>query len=37
MTTVSKARSLGVVTIAYVIAIAVAAVWLVWGPRAGQL
>ena len=37
MTTVSKARSLGVVTIAYVIAIAVAAAWLVWGPRAGQL
>ncbi len=37
MTTVNKARSLGVVTFAYVIAIAVAAAWLVWGPRAGQL
>jgi hypothetical protein len=37
MTTVSKARSLGLVTVAYSIAIAVAAAWLTWGPRTGQL
>ena len=37
MTTVSKARSLGLVTGAYSIAIAVAAAWLTWGPRTGQL
>ena len=36
-TTVSKARSLWLVTVAYLLAIAVAAAWLVWGPRTGQL
>ena len=33
----SKGASLGIVTIAYVIAIAVGAGWLVWGPSAGNL
>jgi steroid 5-alpha reductase family enzyme len=37
MTTISKAHSLRVVAAAYLIAIAVAAVWLVWGPSTGQL
>lgn len=37
MTTVGKARSLWLVTLAYIIAIAVAAAWLTWGPRTGQL
>lgn len=37
MTTISKSRSLGVVTIAYVIAIAVAVGWLWWGPATGRL
>ena len=37
MTTVSKGRSLAVVTLAYVVAIGVAAAWLAWGPRTGQL
>lgn len=35
--TVSKARSLTLVTTAYVLAIAVAAAWLVWGPTTGML
>jgi steroid 5-alpha reductase family enzyme len=35
--TTSKSRSLLVVTAAYVIAIAVAATWLAWGPSTGQL
>ncbi len=34
---VSKARSLTLVTVAYVIAIGVAAGWLVWGPATGRL
>ena len=33
----SKGRSLAVVTAAYVIAVAVAAAWLVWGPTTGRL
>ncbi len=33
----SKAASLAIVTLAYVIAIAVAAAWLVWGPATGRL
>lgn len=37
MTTVSKARSLWLVTVAYIIALGVAAVWLTFGPRTGQL
>ncbi|MGK2868740.1 MAG: DUF1295 domain-containing protein [Mycobacterium sp.] len=37
MTTISKARSLGVVTVAYVLAIAVAVVWLWWGPSTDRL
>jgi steroid 5-alpha reductase family enzyme len=37
MTTISKARSLGVVTAAYAVAIAVAVVWLWWGPSTGRL
>jgi steroid 5-alpha reductase family enzyme len=37
MTTISKARSLGVVTAAYVVAIAVAVVWLWWGPSTDRL
>ncbi len=35
--TVSKARSLTLVAIAYVVAVAVAAAWLVWGPTTGML
>lgn len=35
--TVSKARSLTIVTAAYVVAIAVAAAWLMWGPTTGRL
>jgi hypothetical protein len=34
---VSKARSLTLVTLAYVIAIGVAAGWLAWGPHTGHL
>ena len=37
MSTMTKARSLTVVTEAYVVAIAVAAAWLVWGPATGRL
>lgn len=37
MTTGSKARSLWLVMVAYLIALAVAAGWLTWGPPAGQL
>jgi hypothetical protein len=37
MTTASKAGALRLVTVAYLIAIAVAAAWLAWGPRTGQL
>ncbi len=33
----SKGRSLAIVTVAYVIAVAVAAAWLVWGPTTGRL
>ena len=33
----TKARSLAVVTVAYVVAIAVAAGWLGWGPTTGRL
>ncbi|WP_370331273.1 DUF1295 domain-containing protein [Mycolicibacterium hippocampi] len=33
----SKARSLTLVAIAYVVAVAVAAAWLVWGPTTGML
>ena len=33
----SKGRSLVIVTVAYVIAVAVAAAWLVWGPTTGRL
>lgn len=36
-TTVGKARSLTLVTVAYVIAIGAAAAWLVWGPATGRL
>lgn len=35
--TKSKASSLGIVTAAYVVAIAVAAAWLVWGPTTNRL
>ena len=35
--TVSKARSLTLVATAYVLAVAVAAAWLVWGPSSGML
>ncbi len=35
--TVSKARSLSIVTLAYVLAVAVGAGWLVWGPTTGRL
>ncbi|WP_081288519.1 DUF1295 domain-containing protein [Mycobacterium asiaticum] len=35
--TMGKARSLTLVTVAYVIAIGVAAAWLAWGPRTGRL
>ena len=37
MTTVSRARSLTLVSVAYAVAIAVAAAWLVWGPTTGRL
>jgi len=37
MSTVSKTRSLVLVVVAYVIAIAVAAAWLYWGPRTAHL
>lgn len=37
MSSVSKTRSLAVVTEAYVVAIGGAAVWLVWGPATGRL
>jgi steroid 5-alpha reductase family enzyme len=37
MTTISKARSLGVVTVAYVVAIAVAVAWLWLGPSTDRL
>ena len=33
----SKARSLSIVTSAYVLAVAVGAAWLVWGPATGRL
>ncbi|MCG7596757.1 DUF1295 domain-containing protein [Mycobacterium sp. PSTR-4-N] len=33
----SKARSLSIVTVAYVLAVAVAAAWLLWGPGTGRL
>ncbi|MFC7674640.1 DUF1295 domain-containing protein [Mycolicibacterium sp. GCM10028919] len=33
----SKAASLAIVTLAYVVAIAVAAAWLIWGPTTGRL
>ena len=33
----AKARALLLVTVAYVVAVAVAAVWLAWGPRTGGL
>ncbi len=36
-TTMTKPRSLAVVAVAYVIAIAVAACWLAWGPTTGKL
>jgi len=36
-TTISKARSLALVTVAYIIAIGVAAAWLVWGAATGRL
>lgn len=35
--TMSKARSLTLVTVAYIIAIAAAAAWLAWGPATGRL
>ncbi len=35
--TESKARSLAIVTVAYLIALAVAAAWLIWGPSTGRL
>ncbi|MEM6109907.1 DUF1295 domain-containing protein [Mycobacterium sp. 050272] len=37
MATISKARSLGLVTVAYLVALAVATIWLTWGPGTGQL
>ncbi|MDZ7883662.1 MAG: DUF1295 domain-containing protein [Mycobacterium sp.] len=37
MTTISKARSLGVVTVAYIVAIAVAVAWLWLGPSTDRL
>ncbi len=37
VTQMSKARSLSIVTLAYVVAIAVAAAWLLWGPATGRL
>ena len=33
----SKGRSLALVTVAYVVAVAVAAAWLYWGPGTGRL
>ena len=30
----SKAQSLGIVTVAYIVAVAAGAAWLVWGPSA---
>jgi steroid 5-alpha reductase family enzyme len=36
-TTIPKGRSLGLVAVAYVVAIAVAAAWLVWGVHTGRL
>lgn len=36
-TGMSRGRSLALITAAYVLAIAVAAAWLVWGPRTGRL
>ena len=33
----SKAQSLAIVTVAYVVAIGLGAAWLAWGPRTGQL
>ena len=33
----SKGRALAVVAVAYVIAVAAAAAWLLWGPRTGRL
>jgi steroid 5-alpha reductase family enzyme len=35
--TLGKARSLGLVTLAYVVALAVAAAWLIWGVHTGRL
>lgn len=35
--TIGKTRSLGLVTVAYVIAIGVAGAWLAWGPTTGRL
>lgn len=35
--TISKARSLALVTLAYVLAVAVGAAWLLWGPHTGRL
>ncbi|KMO77012.1 hypothetical protein MOBUDSM44075_02052 [Mycolicibacterium obuense] len=37
VTQMSKARSLSIVTLAYVVAVAVAAAWLLWGPATGRL
>lgn len=37
MTPVSKARSLTIVVVAYVLAVGVGAAWLVWGPDTGRL
>ncbi len=37
MTPVSKTRSLTIVVVAYVLAVAVGAAWLVWGPDTGRL
>ena len=37
VTQMSKARSLSIVTLAYVVAVAVAAAWLLWGPGTGRL
>ncbi|QLL05054.1 DUF1295 domain-containing protein [Mycobacterium vicinigordonae] len=34
---VSKARSLAIVTVAYLIAVGVAGAWLIWGPTTGRL
>ena len=35
--TMGKARSLTLVTLAYVVAVAVAAAWLIWGVHTGRL